>query len=83
MQIKRYISEGQSLEAKIMNALKQGTKKDVTGVIGTDNYKMKNCPFHLPKENLKLFTAMQTACEGEPYNNYAQYGNAYVEKKKD
>ena len=29
------------------------------GTIGTDNYKMKDCPFHLPKENHAFFTMMQ------------------------
>lgn len=54
--------------------------KNVIGVIG-DNYKMKNCPFHLPKENLDFFSKMQDAAQQEPYANYAQYGNAYITKK--
>lgn len=53
----------------------------ITGKIG-DNYKVADCPFHLPKENMKFFGDMQTAADQEPYANYSQYGNAYIHKKK-
>jgi len=53
---------------------------NVLGTIG-DNYRMKDCPFHLPKENLAFFTYMQDNAAKEPYANYGQYGNAYIHQK--
>lgn len=56
----------------------------VTGQMGTENYTMSNCPFHLPKQNLDFFNYMQGQAK-TPYNNFQQYGNAYhdgwLEKK--
>lgn len=34
-------------------------KKD----IGTQNTTLNNCPFHMPKENVKFFTQMQKAAD--------------------
>lgn len=33
-------------------------------MIGTENYKVKDCPFHVPKQNMKFFKAMQDAVAG-------------------
>lgn len=38
------------------------------GKIGTENYRVFNCPFHLPKENVKFFRAMQDAGSKDPFN---------------
>lgn len=46
----------------------------VTGTIGTMNYTMKDCPFHMPKENLKFFNMMQKASAAGEINTY---GNSY------
>lgn len=44
--------------------------------IGTENYKMKDCPFHLPKENLKSFEMFRKAANQAPYNtNTTEYQN--------
>lgn len=51
-------------------------KSKILGSIG-DNLIMSDCPFALPKENLKFFRGMQTACDKEPYNDFKQYGNAF------
>ena len=49
------------------------------GTIGTDNYKMKDCPFHLPKENYAFFTKIQNAS----YNSaVTTYGNSYYNPNK-
>lgn len=44
-------------------------KSEVLGKIGTDNYRVSNCPFHLPKENIKFFKAMQDAGNKNPFSN--------------
>ena len=49
-------------------------KSKILGNMG-DNYIMSDCPFALPKENLKMFQSMQDAGSKDPYNNYKQYGN--------
>lgn len=46
---------------------------------GTDNYRVDDCPVLIPKENLKFFTDMQTACATNPYE---KYGNSYKKKSK-
>lgn len=35
--------------------------KEKRPTIGTENYKMKDCPFHLPKENLNSFEMLRRA----------------------
>ena len=52
-------------------------KKEETNpsLIGTQNYKMKDCPFHLPKENLKFFKQMQKASQ---QSTVSTYGNSYA-----
>lgn len=53
------------------------SKSRVLGSMGTENYKMSDCPFHLPKSNIKAFHDMQSAASNDPYANMSQYGNAY------
>ena len=43
-------------------------KSKLMGKIGTENYRVSNCPFHLPKENVKFFRAMQDAGSKDPFN---------------
>ena len=51
---------------------------NILGTIGTENYKMKDCPFYLPKENINIFTSMQKAGAETKYPNS---GNVYIHKK--
>ena len=52
------------------------SKSKILGDAGTDNYKMSDCPFHLPKTNLKFFHELQHAANKKPYDNYGTYGNS-------
>lgn len=52
---------------------------NIEGIIGTQNFKMKDCPFHLPKENHKFFTMMQQASNS---SQVSTYGNSYYNPKK-
>lgn len=58
----------------------QNINPNVLGTIGQDNLVMKDCPFHLPKQNLDFFTKMQNAASKEPYEGYEKYGNAFNPK---
>lgn len=51
-------------------------KSTILGTMGTENYKMSDCPFHLPKENLNFFHTMQGEASKDPFPNYKSYGNA-------
>lgn len=35
------------------------TKKDNLEAVGTENLKVPDCPFYVPKQNIKFFKAMQ------------------------
>jgi len=56
-------------------------RSKIKGMMGTDNYIMSDCPFHLPKENLNFFHYMQDEASKDAFDNFTQYGNAYVHKK--
>lgn len=56
-------------------------RSKILGNMGTENYTMSDCPFSLPKENLKFFHSMQDNAGEEPYHNYKQYGNAYIHER--
>lgn len=56
--------------------------KNLTGTIGTENYKVKDCPFHLPKENVKMFSELQKAAKQSPFKDYAKYPNVYIPNDK-
>lgn len=56
------------------SAARQTRNKNVIRKIGQDGgYLVNQCPVLIPKENMKMFTAMQKACTGNPYG---RYGNA-------
>lgn len=61
-----------------MKKTNQSHSGNVTGSIGDMNYTMKDCPFHMPKENLKFFTMMQKASDNSVVSTY---GNSYVSPK--
>lgn len=44
-------------------------RSKIEGKIGTENYRVSNCPVHLPKENIKFFMAMQDAGNKEPFSS--------------
>lgn len=44
-------------------------KSKLLGKIGTENYRVSNCPVHLPKENIKFFMAMQDAGNKDPFSS--------------
>jgi len=44
-------------------------KSKLMGKIGTENYRVSDCPVHLPKENIKFFMAMQNAGNKNPFNS--------------
>ena len=44
-------------------------KSKLLGKIGTENYRVSNCPVHLPKENVKFFMAMQDAGNKDPFSS--------------
>lgn len=52
---------------------------NITGTIGDMNYTVKDCPFHMPKENMPFFTMMQKACAD---SEISTYGNSYCNPKK-
>lgn len=53
--------------------------KNIIRKIGSDGgYLINQCPVLIPKENIKMFTALQNACSKNPY---AKYGNSYNKKK--
>ena len=47
---------------------KYTNKSKLLGKIGTENYRVSNCPVHLPKENIKFFMAMQDAGNKNPFS---------------
>ena len=50
------------------SAARQTRNKNVIRKIGQDGgYLVNQCPVLIPKENMKMFTAMQKACTGNPY----------------
>lgn len=52
--------------------------RNIIGKVGDDGgYYIDGCPVLIPKENIKMFTAMQKACSVNPYANF---GNAYNHK---
>lgn len=48
---------------------KYTNKSKLLGKIGTENYKVSNCPVYLPKENVKFFMAMQDAGNKDPFSS--------------
>lgn len=48
---------------------KYTNKSKLLGKIGTENYRVSNCPVHLPKENIKFFMAMQDAGNKDPFSS--------------
>ena len=48
---------------------KYTNKSKLLGKIGTENYKMSDCPVHLPKENVKFFMAMQEAGNKDQFSS--------------
>ena len=48
---------------------KYTNKSKLLGKIGTENYRVSNCPVHLPKENVKFFMAMQNAGNKDPFSS--------------
>ena len=59
--------------------MKAKSQSNVMGTIGTENYRVKDCPFHLPKENIGFFTQMQKAAAA---SEVTTYGNSYVKPGK-
>lgn len=56
------------------SAARQTGNKNVIRKIGQDGgYLVNQCPVLIPKENMKMFTAMQKAVSRNPYG---RYGNA-------
>ena len=55
-------------------------KSKIIGNMGSDNFIMSDCPFAVPKENVKFFQSMQNAGTKEPYSNFSSSGNAYIPK---
>ena len=49
-------------------AKKYTNKSKILGKIGDENYKVSDCPFHLPKENVKFFKTLQDAGNQDPFN---------------
>lgn len=47
---------------------KYSNRSKIEGKIGTENFKVSNCPVHLPKENLKFFKTMQDAGNKDPFD---------------
>ena len=59
---------------KTTSARRATGNKNVIRKIGDDGgYLVNQCPVLIPKENMKMFTAMQKSCTRNPYGNY---GNA-------
>ena len=48
---------------------KYTNKSKLLGKIGAENYRVSNCPVHLPKENIKFFMAMQDAGNKDPFSS--------------
>lgn len=48
---------------------KYTNKSKLLGKIGTENYRVSDCPVHLPKENIKFFMAMQNAGNKDPFSS--------------
>lgn len=48
---------------------KYTNKSKILGKIGTENYRVSDCPVHLPKENVKFFMAMQHAGNKDSFSS--------------
>lgn len=58
--------------------MSKSRRSKILGQSGSENFIMSDCPFQLPKENLKIFHSMQDNASEEPYTNFKQYANACV-----
>lgn len=59
---------------KTQSARRTTRNRNVIRKVGSEGgYLVNQCPVLIPKENMKMFTAMQKACTGNPYG---KYGNA-------
>lgn len=59
---------------KTQSARRSTGNRNVIRKVGSEGgYLVNQCPVLIPKENMKMFTAMQKACTGNPYG---KYGNA-------
>lgn len=47
----------------------------VQGTIGSENYMMSDCPFHLPKQNMTSFMMMRNAHDESLNRNGRGYAN--------
>ena len=48
---------------------KYTNKSKLLGKVGTENYRVSDCPVYLPKENVKFFMAMQNAGNKDPFSS--------------
>jgi hypothetical protein len=48
---------------------KYTNKSKLLGKVGTENYRVSDCPVYLPKENVKFFMAMQNAGSKDPFSS--------------
>lgn len=57
-------------------------KSKLMGKIGTENYKVSNCPFHLPKENVDFFKKLQDAGNEDPFRSETYHNQVEPDWKK-
>lgn len=50
------------------------------GEIGSQNYRVADCPFYVPKENLKFMNAMRTTYDKCVQTNYDSYPPKTIKK---
>ncbi len=50
-------------------AKKYTNKSKLLGKVGSENYRVSDCPVYLPKENIKFFMAMQDAGNKGPFSS--------------
>ena len=61
---------------------KYTNKSKLQGKIGTENYRVSNCPVHLPKENIRFFMAMQDAGNKDPFSSDTYHNQITPDWKK-
>ena len=66
------MAKGRKIRSRLA-ARKAGNKNVIRKIGSEGGYLVNQCPVLIPKENMKMFTAMQKACSGNPYG---KYGNA-------
>lgn len=50
------------------------------GEIGTQNYKVADCPFYVPKENLKMMNTLRSTYDSTVKTNFDSYPPKTIKK---